>query len=91
MIDSSEFFALIFCVAAVVFVLGNLRQLKVLPDNKLILSGLIVFLVSTLATVLEGIFWADFLNYLEHVFYIISSGLVCLWCWKTFISPGKKS
>ncbi|MBT4889535.1 MAG: hypothetical protein HON65_08290 [Rhodospirillales bacterium] len=44
--------------------------------------GFCIFATGTILTVLEGFIWHDFLNYLEHSFYAISSISMAIWCWK---------
>jgi hypothetical protein len=35
-------------------------------------------------TIAEDFFWNDFLNLLEHLFYMLSSVFMLIWCWKAF-------
>jgi hypothetical protein len=51
-----------------------------------------MMLGSWILTVLEGFFWENFLNYIDHACYAVGSVLVAVWCWKVFgsVKPIRK-
>ncbi len=84
MIQESEIVMLILGLGVLVFILGNLPQLKRIPYSRLLLSGFYTLLVGWVMTVLEGFIWSVLLNYLEHMCYAIASLLLAVWCWRVF-------
>jgi hypothetical protein len=66
------------------FILRNHTQLRRLPGYGTLLTVFYVLLFSWLMTVLEGFFWPDVLNDLEHAGYALGAVLMALWCWKIF-------
>lgn len=55
----------------------------------LLIYAFSVLLVGLLLSVLEGIFFPDILNLIEHICYASSSILLAAWCWIA-TSPDEK-
>ncbi|MBW1821272.1 MAG: hypothetical protein JRI92_05825 [Deltaproteobacteria bacterium] len=51
---------------------------------RILITGFYVLLAGWVLTILEGLFWNDLLNVLEHICYTASSILIAVWCWKIF-------
>jgi len=62
----------------------NYTQMKGLPFSKILITGFFTLLVGCVVTNLEGFFWEDLLNLIEHICYALSSVLMAIWCWKVF-------
>lgn len=83
-IFENEVVMLLIGVGVLIFILGSRPRLKDLPASNILIMGFYLLLVSWILTVLEGFFWEELLNYLEHAFYAVSSVFVAVWCWKVF-------
>ena len=84
MIHENEIVMLIIGLGVLIFVLGNRPQLKRIPSAGFLLLAFHVLLAGWILTVLEGLFWGELLNYLEHMCYAAASLLLVAWCWKVF-------
>ena len=84
MIASNEVIGLIFSIAVLVFYLWNRSRLRELPAFRILLAAFLSLLVGLVLTILEGLFWQETLNFLEHVSYAVSALLLTLWCWLVF-------
>jgi hypothetical protein len=83
-IFENEVVMLLIGVGVLIFILGSRQRLKRLPASKILITGFCMMLGSWVLTVLEGFFWKELLNYIEHTCYAIGSILVAVWCWKVF-------
>ena len=75
---------LVLAVAVLVFYLWNRPRLHELPAFGILLATLFSLLVGLVMTLVEGFFWQEILNLLEHVGYAVSALLLTLWCWLVF-------
>ncbi len=71
-------------IGCMIFILVNSQKVKRIPVAKPLIAGFYVLLAEYVLTILEGLFWKDFLNVLEHICYTASSILMAVWCWKIF-------
>jgi hypothetical protein len=85
MIQQNEIIMLLLGIGCMVFILVNKRKLRRIPEAKTLIAGFSILLIGYGFTIVEGFFWKDFLNVLEHICYTASSILVAAWCWKIFI------
>jgi hypothetical protein len=84
MIHENEIVMLIIGLGVLIFLLGNRSELKRIPSADFLLLAFYVLLAGWVLTVLEGFFWEELLNYLEHISYAVGSFLITVWCWKIF-------
>jgi len=84
MIQENEIVMLLLGVGVLVFILTSRLRLKQLPASNILITAFHVAFAGWVMTVLEGFFWEEFLNYLEHICYAVSSILLAGWCWKAF-------
>jgi hypothetical protein len=84
MIASNEVIGLILAIAVLVFYLWNRPRLRELPAFGILLAAFLSLLVGLVLTILEGVFWQETLNLLEHVGYALSALLLAVWCWFVF-------
>ena len=84
MIQENEIVMLLIGVGVLVFIFNNRVQFKRLPAWRIITSAFYALLGGWMLTVIEGFFWNQFFNLIEHICYATSSILVAAWCWKVF-------
>jgi len=75
-----EIMVLLLASAVTVFVLRNRRQLSQLPVSPVIMGAFYVLLAGWILTVVEGFFWNQLLNVIEHLCYVASALLLFAWC-----------
>ena len=84
MIQQNEIIMLLLGIGCMIFILVNKQKVKRIPAAKTLITGFCVLLAGYVLTILEGLFWKDSLNVLEHICYTASSILMAVWCWKIF-------
>ena len=84
MIQQNEIIMLLLGIGCMIFILVNNQKVKRIPAARTLIAGFYVLLAGYVLTILEGLFWKDFLNVLEHICYTASSILLVVWCWKIF-------
>ena len=84
MIQQNEIIMLLLGIGVTIFILENRQKLRLVPASRILISGFCMTLAGWVLTVLEGFFWRDFFNFLEHLCYAASSLLMAVWCWKVF-------
>ena len=84
MIQQNEIIMLLLGIGCLIFIWVNKQKVKRIPVAKPLIAGFYVLLAGYLLTFLEGLFWNDLLNVLEHICYTASSILMAVWCWKIF-------
>jgi len=84
MIQANEIITLLLGVGVFIFIFGNRQQLTGSSELKILIFGFYLILAGWIFTVLEGFFWRDFLNFIEHLCYATSSVLIAIWCFKVF-------
>jgi len=84
MIQENEIIVLFLALGVLIFILGSRQKFQRIPVSKIFVAGFYVLLAGWILTVLEGLFWQELLNILEHICYAASSVLMAVWCWKVF-------
>lgn len=84
----NEVITLLMGLGGLVFIQLNRLQLKYLPASKILLAGYYVLLLGWVLTVIEGFFWKEVLNLLEHITYAGSAILLAAWSWRVFGKEG---
>lgn len=84
MIEPNEIVMFFIGLGVWIFTFFHRAALKQLPAPGIILAAFYLLLGSIVATVLEGFFWSDFLNLVEHACLTGTSVLMALWSWKIF-------
>lgn len=79
MVEENEVIALILSLSVMFFFLSNRVRIKGLPEQSLLLGGFYSFLAAGVLTVLEGIFWGNVLNVIEHICYTAGSVFLAVW------------
>ncbi len=88
--QSNEIVTLILGICMVLFFFANRRQIRTFPQPVLYLASYATLVVAWLFTVAEGFVWPESLNYLEHVFYMLSSLLFFTWVTVVYLHSMKK-
>ena len=84
MIQGNEIIMLLIGIGVLIFIIENRQQLRRFQFSEILLFGFYLILTGWILTNLEGFFFEDFLNLLEHACYAGSSGCVLFWCIKVF-------
>ena len=85
MIHQAEGITLLLGLTALLFIFLKRKELKRLPDSKILIGGFCVLVAGWVFTVLEGVVWLKLFHVLEHGCYTVSSILVAIWSWKAFM------
>jgi Na+/H+-dicarboxylate symporter len=84
MIQENEVIMLLLGIGCLAFIVTNRGKMEQIPESRTLVSSFYILIIGNVLTVLEGLLWNDFLNYLEHISYAVSSILLAVWCWKIF-------
>ena len=82
MVQENELIGLILGVGVLIFILANHSRLRSLPAAKILLASYYFLLLGWALTVLEGFFWGQVLNLVEHICYAVSALLLAVWVWQ---------
>lgn len=88
MIQENEVLVLLLAVGTLVFVWSNRLRLRQLPSSRTLLTGFFFLIGAWSLTVIEGFFWREGFNFIEHLCYAVSAVLVATWCWQVFGHKG---
>jgi len=88
MFQENEIIMLLLGIGVLIFIFANRSRLKSLPASQLLFAGFGALLAGWVLTVLEGFFWGEALNLIEHVCYAASAVLMAGWCWVVFGRQG---
>jgi hypothetical protein len=83
-IQENEIVMLLLGTGLFFFVWKNRSQLERIQGWKILESGFYILFTAWILTVLEGFFWKNLINYLEHICYALSSIILAAWCYKVF-------
>ncbi|MBN2123601.1 MAG: hypothetical protein JW821_04875 [Deltaproteobacteria bacterium] len=84
MIQQNEIITLLLGAGVFFFIELNRTALMKLPSWNLLRFAFYALLCGWILTVLEGLFWTDTLNFLEHICYAVSSLALAGWCYRVF-------
>jgi len=79
MIEEGELIVFILGIVVFIFIIINYENLKTIPKFKFFLTSIILILIAWFATVFEALFLYNLLNFIEHLFYVLSSILILIW------------
>jgi len=89
MIQGNEIVMLFLGIGGLVFLWRNRKGFNRLPSKKILLIAFHILFLGWLMTVLEGFFWSNFLNYIEHTCYAASAICIAFWTFTIFKQEGK--
>jgi hypothetical protein len=84
MVQENEIIMLLLGIGFLTFIVTNRKKVKRIPESNTIIFSFYILMLAHVLTILEGLFWNEFLNLMEHICYAVSSILLTLWCWKIF-------
>ncbi|MDD5597663.1 MAG: hypothetical protein PHV82_06945 [Victivallaceae bacterium] len=84
MIHESEIVMLLLCIGIFIFIINKYREYRRIPCWRFLLGAFGLFFFAAAMTVAESFIWPDSLNLLEHLFYMLSSLSMLIWCWRVF-------
>lgn len=84
MIEEREVITLFLGLFAAVLAFQNRRSLVHLPSVRLLLASAALLLCGSLVSILEGLFFEDTFNALEHVAYGLCSFFLAVWVGLSF-------
>ena len=84
MVQENELVTLLIGTAVLIFMCCNGTRLKALPRSRIFFTAYGVLMTAWVLTVIEGFFWRDTINILEHACYAGGSILLACWCWLVF-------
>ena len=90
MIEDNEIILLILGLGVMIFFGVHRKRMQDIPNRKYFFSAFAVLMAGWVLTVLEGLFWTDTLNLLEHLCYALSSILLTVWCWTVLTGSEEK-
>jgi len=79
MIEEGELLVFILGIVVFIFILINYEHLKTIPKFNFFLISVILILIAWFATVFEALFFYNLLNFIEHLFYVLSSIFILIW------------
>ncbi len=85
MLKENEVIMLLLGLGVLALILLNIHHVRKIRYWKTICISYCLILSGWIFTVLEGIFWESFLNYLEHLCYLASAILMSIWCIKATV------
>jgi hypothetical protein len=91
MLHENELIMIVIGMTLLIFVLLNFHQLRQTPSFKLIFISYFLSAIGWISTVLEGFFWEQYLNLLEHFCYAASAILLAIWCWVISMKTREKA
>ena len=91
MIQGNEIVMLCLGIGGLIFLWRNRQQFDRLPYAKILILSYCILFLGWLLTVLEGFFWSNFLNYMEHTCYAVSAIIVALWFFVIFNQKEKSN
>ena len=89
-VQTNELIQLLLGIGVLIFMLANRSRLSRIADYPLLFASFAVMLTGWILTVLEGLFWPDLLNTIEHFTHFVAAALLLLWCVRTTQRKGNR-
>jgi len=74
-----ELIQTLFYLTVLIFIIFNSKQLKFLPNIKIIFSSYIFLVIGAIFDLIESLAFEDIFNIIQHISYVISGVLILLW------------
>ena len=82
MVSIPEILTWIIGVVVLLFGIVQYQYVQRLPDYVYLVVSYSAMLIAWTVTILEGFFWENFLNTLEHGFQLVSVIMLSVWCYR---------
>ncbi len=89
-IQESEIIKLLFGLGVLIYFFITKKKIIELPHHNLLFFAYIIVFSGWVLTVMEGFFYEQFINLIEHSCYTASTVLLTLWCYLVFIKGDTK-
>ncbi|MHA2104152.1 MAG: hypothetical protein ACW981_12055 [Candidatus Hodarchaeales archaeon] len=84
MIENNELVAFTLGIIVIFLLFLSRKEIRHIPNVNLILISFLFRLFSLFLTNIEGFYYPDISNMLEHTFTVLSALFFISWCWITF-------
>lgn len=84
MFQEREVITLILGVVVFVFALRQRELLCQIQSWPLLFTSFALMLTSLACSVIEGVGWEPFFNFIQHLCSALSALVLAVWCWRTF-------
>ena len=91
LLQDNELFNAVLAFVVLVFLFTQLRRLPRIRKRMILLFAYGILFAGWVATILEGAFWPNVLNTVEHICYALGGLLFSVWCWVAFRSGIRNS
>lgn len=71
-------------LGVLLFLLENRKKLSLLDSGAILVTGFCIYFFGVVCTNLEGMFWPDLFNILEHLSYGLFGLFVAIWALRVF-------
>lgn len=88
MVDKNEVIVLVVATGVLLLLWVNREGMRRVPAARLFVTAYGVIYIAWCFTVLEGMFWPDLLNLLEHMATAAAAVLFACWCSRLVQSEG---
>lgn len=85
MIEQRELLSLLIAAAVVVYLSLHSHRLRRVRHYRPLLASFLVLAASWFCSVIEGFFWEDGFNTLQHFFSGLSAILLAIWCRRVYL------
>ena len=82
MLSENEIIMLILGIGIFFLIYVYRSKIKRIYAWKILLAGFYMLIIAVICTIVEEFFLNTVLNFMEHLFYSVSSVLVTVWCWR---------
>ena len=89
MVSIPEIITWVIGVSVAVFGISQYRYLRRIPHHRYLVFSYFSMLLAWSFTILEGFFWEDVLNTLEHTFLLTSVVIITGWFYHVTLGVGK--
>lgn len=79
MIQENEFITFMICLGVLIFFTVNYQKLRKISGSRMLFISFTLYTCGWFFTVIEGIIFEEIFNFIEHICYISSSGVMVVW------------
>jgi len=83
MLNENELIMLVLGFAIMIFIISYRAKIRRMPLWKLLITAFGFLVLAWIFTITEVFFMADFMNFMEHLFYASGALLLAYWCMRS--------